>query len=164
MNRGRLGWFRYHRMMLAVAFCLAAAQLAAETQEPRIPGKSPTAAAKPAALLGTVMDENGRPVNGVTVTAKSRTNNKTYTAVSNSEGIFRLRDLPAGAYDITATGAGYGPRAPATLNLTAGQAMEINIKLESIPGTTPGQTVQPAEVPPRNLPGKPGGEQKEQNE
>ncbi|HXY14203.1 MAG TPA: carboxypeptidase-like regulatory domain-containing protein [Terriglobales bacterium] len=164
MSRERLGWSGCKRAIVALVCWTAITQVSATGQEPRIPGKSPTASAKPAALLGTVKDENGRPVNGVTVSARSRATNKTYTAVSNSEGIFRLRDLPPGSYDITASGAGYGPRAPATLSLTAGQALEISIKLESVAGAAPaGPAAPPTEVPTRNLPGKPGGEQKEQN-
>jgi len=128
-------------------------------QAPGIPGKTPSTSVKLAGLLGTVQDQNGRPVNGVVVSARHRATNKTYTAVSNAEGIYRLRDLPPGEYDITATGAGYGPRPPATVTLEAGQAGQVNIKLELVAGApTPSR-----EIPARTLPGQPGAEQPEQN-
>jgi hypothetical protein len=91
-------------------------------------------------------------VNGVVVTARSRATNKTYTAESNAEGIFRMRDLPPGAYDVTASGAGYGPRAPAEVVVTDGEVREVNIRLELVanaPSPLP-------EVPTRNRPGQPG--------
>jgi hypothetical protein len=106
-------------------------------------------------MLGVVQDQDGRPVNGVIVSARSRATNKTYTAESNAEGIYRLRDLPAGAYEITATGAGFGPRPPAAVALSSGEVREVNIRLELVanaPSSLP-------EVPTRNRPGQPGATQ-----
>jgi hypothetical protein len=102
-----------------------------------------------------VQDQDGRPVNGVVVSARFLGNNKTYTAVSNAEGIFRMRDLPAGAYEVTATGAGYGPRQPAPVALSEGEVREVNIRLELVGNAAP---LLP-EVPTRNRPGQPGGAQ-----
>jgi len=109
-------------------------------------------------MLGVVQDQNGRPVDGVVVSVRSRATNKTYTAVSNGEGIFRLRDLPPGQYEVTATGAGYGPRQPAGVALSAGEVRQVNIRLELVASTAP-SNLPP--IPSRNLPGQPGGEQTE---
>lgn len=110
-------------------------------------------------MLGVVQDQNGRPVNGVVVSARYKTTNKTYTAVSNAEGIFRLRDLPAGKYEISATGEGYGPRPSAAVALSNGEVREVNIRLELVAGA-------PSSLPPiptRNLPGQPGAAQTDLN-
>jgi hypothetical protein len=124
-------------------------------QAPRIPRK-PATSARLAAMLGVVQDQNGRPVNGVVVSARHRTTNKTYSAVSNAEGIFRLRDLPGGEYEITATGAGYGPRPPVAITLGAGEARELNIKLELANVPLPA-------IPARTLPGQPSEGQTDQS-
>lgn len=91
-------------------------------------------------------------MNGAVVSARFLATNTAYTAVSNAEGIFRMRDLPAGAYEITVTGAGYGPRPPEAVALMAGEVREVNIRLELVanaPSLLP-------EVPTRNRPGQPG--------
>jgi hypothetical protein len=124
-------------------------------QVPRIPGRPAASSAKPAALLGVVRDQNGRPVIGVEVSARYRATGKTYSAVSNSEGIFRFRDLPPGEYEVTASGAGYGPRLPAGVALSGGEVREVDIRLELV-GNAPSNL--PA-IPTRNLPGQPGAEQ-----
>jgi hypothetical protein len=107
-------------------------------------------------------DQNGRPVNGVVVSARSRATNKTYSAVSNAEGIFRLRDLPAGDYEITATGAGYGPRPPAAVALSAGQVREVDIRLELVANAA-NPALNLAPVPDRHIPSQPGGTQADLN-
>jgi hypothetical protein len=148
----------FHFALAFLCWSAATADLAV-AQEPRIPGRPPATSARPAALLGVVQDQNGRPVNGVVVSAQYRTTNKTYSAVSNAEGIFRLRDLPPGNYEITATGAGYGPRPPVAVTLSAGQAREVNIKLELV---APAPLPLP-EIPTRTLPGQPREGQTEQS-
>lgn len=125
----------------------------AGSQTPRIPGREAATAARPGALLGTVQDQNGRPVNGVVVSARQRATNKTFTAVSNAEGIYRMRDLPAGEYEISATGAGYGPNAPAGVVLRGGEARELDLRLELVAGAQP----QLPAIPGRSLPGQPTG-------
>jgi Carboxypeptidase regulatory-like domain len=151
VNQNRLVWLRCFQVVLAF-LCWSAGTRPAQAQVPRIPGRS---SVRPAALLGVVQDQNERPVNGVVVSARYRATDKVYTAVSNGEGIFRLRDLPPGEYEVTANGGGYGPGSPAGVALSSGEMRALNIRLESF-GNAP--TNLPP-VPTRNLPGKPGGEQ-----
>ena len=63
----------------------------------RIPGSQTTA--RGAALLGTVRDTNGRAVPGATVTARGP--KKTYTAITDGEGTFRILDVIPGNYQIS---------------------------------------------------------------
>lgn len=155
MNRNRLVWSRCFHFALAFLCWSAATADSAVAQVPRIAGRPPVSSARPAALLGVVQDQDGRPVNGVVVSARSRATNQTYSAVSNAEGIFRLRGLPAGTYEITATGDGYGPRPPAGVAVSAGEVREVNIRLELVAGAR--RPLPP--IPARNLPGQPGAEQ-----
>jgi cellulose synthase/poly-beta-1,6-N-acetylglucosamine synthase-like glycosyltransferase len=50
-------------------------------------------------VKGTLFDATTEnPVEEVTVKLKSKTNNQTYTTISNEEGIFLFKDVPAGEY------------------------------------------------------------------
>ena len=157
MNRNRFVRSRCFHFALAFLCWSAATAGLSVAQAPRIPGRPPATSVRPAAMLGVVQDQNGRPVNGVVVSARYRATNKIYSAVSSAEGIFRLRDLPPGEYEITATGAGYGPRPPVGVTLSAGETREVNIKLEST------ATVPLPELPTRTLPGQPSEGQADQS-
>lgn len=156
VNRHRLVWSSCFHLALGFLFWSAVTADQAVAQVRRIPGKPPGTSATLAALVGVVQDQNGRAVNGVVVSARNRATNKTYNAVSDAEGIFRFRDLPAGEYEITATGAGYGPSPPASVTLRAGELREANIRLELVspsllplpPIPTRFRPGQPAAVPP----------------
>ena len=156
MNRHRLVWSSFFHLALGFLFWSAVTADQAVAQVRRIPGKPPGTSATLAALVGVVQDQNGRAVNGVVVSARNRATNKTYNAVSDAEGIFRFRDLAAGDYEITATGAGYGPSPPVTVTLRAGELREANIRLELVspsllplpPIPTRFRPGQPAAVPP----------------
>jgi len=119
----------------------------------RIPGKQPNA--RLAALLGTVIDQNGQPAVGVTVAATNRATNQTYTAIASSEGIFRLRDLPAGVYDVTAVSATAKPAMAITLGPGEIQQANLTVELTATmaapqgPGGIPGRRV---EITPETLP------------
>ncbi len=159
MNRSRLVRSRCLYLALACLCWCVGTTLPASAQAPRIPGRPQASSVRPGAVLGVVQDQDGRPANGVIVTARSRTTNQSYTAVSNAEGIYRLRDLPPGEYEVTAAGAGYGPRAPAPVAVASGEARQVNIKLELIAGA-------PTNLPPiptRNRPGQPGSDQTDLN-
>ena len=95
-------------------------------QETRIPRQQP----RNAALLGTVHNQDGRPVPGVTVRAVHRATSKPYTTTSDAEGIFRLSDLPAGEYALSVQVEGV-ESTPARLALSAGQIQSRNIRVET---------------------------------
>ena len=76
-------------LLVVCVFALPAWCIGQETRTPRQQPRN-------AALLGTVHDQDGRPVSGVTVRAVNRATSQPYTTKSDAEGIFRLVDLPAG--------------------------------------------------------------------
>lgn len=59
------------------------------------------------AITGTVIDPNGAVVARVQVTAKHKLIDTTFTAESNDEGVYLLRDLPSGFYDVTCESPGF---------------------------------------------------------
>ena len=64
------------------------------------------AIAQPAAVTGTVMNENGELLQGVTITATTGT--EKYTTVTTQSGIFTFQQLkPGTTYKITASYIGY---------------------------------------------------------
>jgi Carboxypeptidase regulatory-like domain len=115
-----------------LVICVFALPCSCIGQETRIPRQQP----RNAALLGTVHDQDGRPVPGVTVRAINRTTGKPYTAKSDAEGIFRLVDLPAGEYDISAAVGGV-ESTPAKMALAAGQLRSTDIRVKTSISSTP---------------------------
>src|SRR5581483_48349 len=145
VNRDRLSRLRCFGFTMLTLCCLTLGPAASKAQ--RIPGQRPMG--RPAALLGTVRDQNNLPVPGITVTAVNRRTNQTFRATSNGEGIFRLRDLPPGDYEVSGMGAGYGANPPLAVTLRGAQVQQLAIRLEAaaaMPMTSPG---------PGGVPGRP---------
>ncbi|MBV9622553.1 MAG: carboxypeptidase regulatory-like domain-containing protein, partial [Acidobacteria bacterium] len=109
------------------------------------------------ALLGTVSDQDGRPVLGVTVTVINRTTKEKVTAISNSEGIFRLRDLAPGVYDVSGSGAGYAEGGPTQITLAPGQIQQLSLRLEPV------NPMLAAPRGPSGIPGRPSPPTPESN-
>src|SRR5438067_2250087 len=111
-------------MMLVCALAFpAAAQMPVQR---RIPGQRPLSGA---AVLGTLRDQQGRIVPGASVKLRNLANNRAYIATSNGEGIFRLRDLPAGTYELVVTTAGYEPVPPSELQLASSEVRTLTLTL-----------------------------------
>ena len=74
------------------------------------------------------MDPSGAviPQAQVTVTSPS---GKSASAVSDGTGSYQVRGLPAGAYTVNATTAGFAPFT-STVTLTAGQTKTLNIAMQ----------------------------------
>ena len=56
-------------------------------------------------LQGVVHDQQGRVVPAVAL--ETRKGELSYTAVTDAEGVFRLRDMQLGVYELTLTRAGF---------------------------------------------------------
>ena len=149
VNLNRFTHFRYFGFLLLVVCELGYVAGIAAAQQQRIPGQQPRI--RLAALLGTVHDQNGQPAVGVTITATNRSTKQQYSATSNGEGIFRLRDLPPGEYEVSGSGAGYGANPPAVVTLGPGDIQQVGVSLqlaETIMAAPPG----PGGIPGRNAP------------
>src|SRR3954462_4229371 len=58
-------------------------------------------------LSGVVQDQQKAVVSGATVTAKEVATNREFTATTNEVGLFSIRALPLGTYDITIVAPGF---------------------------------------------------------
>ena len=58
-------------------------------------------------ISGVVLDPQGAVVSGAKVTAKQLATNRDYSTDSTAAGIFNLRVLPPGQYDVTVEGKGF---------------------------------------------------------
>ncbi|HEY7111633.1 MAG TPA: TonB-dependent receptor, partial [Thermoanaerobaculia bacterium] len=79
-------------------------------------------------IEGTVVDQNGAPLPGVTVEASSPNLQGTRTAVTGSDGHYRLPSLPPGTYKVTATLTGLGT-VEKNASVPLDQTATINIQL-----------------------------------
>ena len=70
----------------------------------RIPERSP---ASTATLQGVIRDSYGRAIPGVLLDLQSTTPGQHYSASTNAEGIFRLRDVRLGTYEVKLSREGF---------------------------------------------------------
>jgi Carboxypeptidase regulatory-like domain len=142
VTRGSLAFFC--RMVLALCAIYCASINPAVPQQ-RIPGQPPRQVLS--ALLGTAIDQDGLPVIGLPVRATNRSANKSFTAITNSEGVFRLRDLPPGEYEVTGTREGFALSAPVIITLAPGKIQQARLTFLN---TGPSLTTPPG---PSGIPG-----------
>jgi outer membrane receptor protein involved in Fe transport len=120
-------------MILAMAACLtplAAAQVGASTAQ----------------LNGGVHDESGGSVARTTVIARETETNRTYTAVTNDNGLFVLPNLPPGHYELVTEAPGFARSTQTGIVLTVGQVATVDIVVK-VAASTERVTVT-TEVPP----------------
>jgi Carboxypeptidase regulatory-like domain len=138
--------FAFFCRMVSLLCAFSCAGWSEAVQEQRIPGQQPRQML--GALLGTAIDQDGLPVIGATITATNLPANKSFTAITNSEGIFRLRDLPPGQYEVKGTGIGYALNAPLTVTLGPGGIQQAQLTFQS---TNPAAALPPG---PSGIPGR----------
>jgi Carboxypeptidase regulatory-like domain/TonB dependent receptor len=102
--------------------------------------------ASSAQLNGTVRDESGGSVAKANVILRETETNRTYTAVSNDNGLFVLANLPPGQYELITEAPGFGRSTQTGIVLTVGQAASLDI-IVKIAASTEKITVT-TEVPP----------------
>jgi hypothetical protein len=79
-------------------------------------------------IAGVITDENGQPVPGVTVQAKSRGTGLTLVQVTDARGLYRILNMPVGAWDVSASVSGF-QRQTRTVNVTLGSAPTVDFAL-----------------------------------
>ena len=95
------------------------------------PPFAPAAAAQTTGnIVGTVEDANAGVLPGVTITARNVETELIRTVVTGAEGRFVVPLLPPGEYQVRAEMSGFKPYVRRDLQLTLGQAMVLNIRLE----------------------------------
>jgi hypothetical protein len=108
------------RKGLIPALCLLVALVAAPAMAQRTTGT----------IVGTVKDETGGALPGVTVTIRSAVLMGTQTTTSNAEGFYRFAALPPGSYTLTFTQAGFGTVNREGVRVALGATVEENVGLK----------------------------------
>ena len=125
------------------------ADLPAQSTSPQIPGSY---SAKPSSLQGQVRDAQGRGVAGATVTLSRAGAQGAQSAVTNGEGIFRIRNLAAGTYDLTVEKPDFQTVKREGLKVQPGTMLTAVLTMEAVsvpalvskgPGGVPGTTAGP---------------------
>jgi len=88
------------------------------------------AAAQEATLLGTVADDTGGALPGVTVTATAIDTGRVFSSVTDERGEYRLRGLPPSRYKVTAELAGFNTVLIPDVELLVGQSRTIPFSLK----------------------------------
>jgi hypothetical protein len=103
---------------IALLFVLLPAALFAQSQ------------ATTGVIEGTVFDESGAAVPGVTVTIHNTATNFTQQVVTDVGGRFHAVLLPLGPYEVTATLSGFATQVQKGLDLALGQTLTLSFKLK----------------------------------
>jgi outer membrane receptor protein involved in Fe transport len=80
-------------------------------------------------IQGVVKDAQGGVLPGVAVEARSSRNAGVVTSVTDTSGVFRFPALPPGAYEFTATLAGFSP-AKSSATIVLGQTLKVDLTLK----------------------------------
>ena len=83
-------------------------------------------------ISGTIEDESGGVLPGVTVTATNTGTGGTRTAVTNGQGRYEIANLPAGRYDVRGVLPGFSSDA-ATVTVAAGGSALVDMSLAIAP-------------------------------
>ena len=80
-----------------------------------------------ATIAGGVRDQSGGMLPGVTVTARNLGTGAARTEVTSAEGLYRLRNLPLGAYEVRAELAGFQTSVRRGIELTVGREAIVDL-------------------------------------
>jgi hypothetical protein len=138
-HRGHGGMAPIALWIVAGVCVLASSRTSSAQESRRIPGQNPS---QVGALAGTVRDENGRGILGVSVELRGSQPPNTFTTTTNSEGVYRLNNLPVGDYAVTAS---LDKFAPASTSVTI-RAAELGILDLQLKSTVPASEMSPGPV------------------
>ena len=81
-------------------------------------------------LTGTVTDDSGAVLPGVTVSITNKQTAKVFTAVSGSDGVYRVLDLEPGRYSVKFELAGFAASEVPDVNLLLGKTLTVDAGLK----------------------------------
>src|SRR5437868_3438648 len=116
-------------------------------------------------IVGKVTDPNGASVAGASVSIKSVETGREVTATSNDEGVYTVTNLQPGIYDVTVQSGSFKPNtqrikvtvgaklsvdtqlalteiAAGTINVTAGEGVEINTQNQEVSDVVSGTQIR----------------------
>jgi outer membrane receptor protein involved in Fe transport len=97
------------------------------------------------AIEGTITDQSGGLLPGVTVSIRNQATGIVRDTVTDAKGVYRAPLLPVGTYEVTASLSGFATTKRANLELTIGQTLTADLSLK-VAGTREEVTVT-AETP-----------------
>jgi len=80
-------------------------------------------------IVGTITDATGAAIPAAKVTATNTGTNVKYDTVSNTEGEYRLNNIPIGTYNVSATKAGFTTGTKAGVQLDLNRTASVNVSL-----------------------------------
>jgi hypothetical protein len=83
-----------------------------------------------AQLNGSVRDESGGTVAKAAVSLRETETNRTYTTVSNDNGLYVIANLPPGRYELTTEAPGFAKSTQKGIVLTVGQVATIDVTVK----------------------------------
>src|SRR3989475_4262027 len=83
-----------------------------------------------AQLNGAVRDESGGTVAKATIALRETETNRTYSAVSNDNGLYVIASLPPGRYELTTEATGFAKSTQTGIVLTVGQVATIDVTVK----------------------------------
>jgi Carboxypeptidase regulatory-like domain/TonB dependent receptor len=83
-----------------------------------------------AQLSGQVTDASGAAVAGATITVRNTGTDVTYTATSNSQGLYVAPNLPPGNYELKASFTGFANYTQTGIVLSVGESGTANVQLQ----------------------------------
>jgi hypothetical protein len=81
-------------------------------------------------LAGLVTDPQGATIAGATINARNLATAQVSSTTSNDSGLYALRALPIGLYELTIEKPGFKKAVQKDLRLTTGQSLDLNFVLE----------------------------------
>lgn len=100
--------------------CAAVAVLAASASAQQTTGN----------IIGRVLDDQGAAIPGATITVTSAATGFTRTDVSDAEGMYRLRALPVGQFDLTVELAGFASVDRKGVVVNVGQTITLDFSMK----------------------------------
>src|ERR1700740_960203 len=83
-----------------------------------------------AAIVGTVTDPSGAPIQGATVTAIDTERGTVWTAQTNDTGSYNLLRLPVGNYRVKVTKDGFQTASEAAFTLVLNQTARVDVQMK----------------------------------
>jgi len=80
-------------------------------------------------VTGMVTDTSGAAVGGAELHALNSVTSVQYSAVSNASGVYRLNNIPAGVYSITASAKGFSASTLQNVGVLLNQTATVNVSL-----------------------------------
>ena len=101
----------------------AAAQTQCDDEKVKTDGTTAT-------ISGTITDNNGAVIPNILVSLTNISTNENRQIVSNGEGFYEFKNLPAGNYNLSSLDVGYQPKSVENINLTEDEKRIIDLAME----------------------------------